>query len=82
MKTTVKDVLFRDEQDGPVMNATVVFYEDDAYYHRSAEVKVYVEKTVTDVQELKARAIEKALDFLTAAQSAHSDKDHLPANDK
>jgi hypothetical protein len=43
---------------------------------------VFVEKTVTDVQELKTQAIEKALDFLAAAQAARSDKDHPPASDK
>ena len=48
----------------PKMIAEVGFYDEKAEYHNSATVTVFLDKRDASISELRAEAIQKAIDFV------------------
>lgn len=64
MKITVTAINPNDAFTGDKMTVSVKFHDDEAHYQQSAVVTVYVDKTVTDIDQIKTLAIENARNFL------------------
>ena len=51
--------------------ATVRFWDENGPIHNSGSIEVAIDHTDTSIDELKAEAIQKAVEFLRLAISAH-----------
>ncbi len=70
---TIRPCDYSHNPDFPMMEAVVVFYDEKAEYHQSAEVLLFIEKKDYPLSQLKEVAIQKARDFLKLALSSHPD---------
>ena len=69
---SIKPCDYHDHPDFPKLEANVSFYDDQAKFHNSARVTVFIEKRDALLSELKEDSIRAAIDFLKIAQSSHS----------
>jgi hypothetical protein len=72
MQITVRSIKPCDDNNLPKMRAVVDFYDDEAEFHNSAEVEVFVDKRDATLSELKEEAILIAIDFLKSAIAVRS----------
>lgn len=72
MKITIEDLAINDGSEIPMMSAVVHFHDDASFYQKNAKVRVYIEKTITDLDQIKQIALQRAYEFLTTVQSTRS----------
>ncbi len=72
MKTEVVKMAFIDDDESPFLWATVTFWDENGPRHNGGEVMVAIDQKDVPIAELKTEAIEKAIEFLKLAISAHS----------
>ena len=71
MQVTVKKICPYDDCNGSKMLAVVGFYDEEAEFHNSAKVEIFIEKHDAHLSDLKKEAVQTALDFLRQALSSH-----------
>ena len=76
MRTTVEKILTNDSlkrtaniDDAPY-EVRVNVYEDDAEWHRSADLIVFVDRSATSLDEIRQQAVQRTKEFLTKALDA------------
>jgi hypothetical protein len=80
MRTTVEKILTNDSAkrvaniDNAPYEVRVIVFDDEAEWHQSAEVIVFVDRTTTSLDEVRRHAVERTREFLTKALQAMNEQ--------
>lgn len=78
MKITVLSIDPSYHSKNEKFKAIVKFHDDESYFQQSAEVTVFLDKSITDLSEIHDKSIQTAYDFLSSVISRRSSQSHVP----
>lgn len=76
--TAIKPCDYDSDPNFPKMEALISIYDEEAKFHNSADITVFIDKRDANLSELKKDGIKTAIDFLKHALSSEVAKEITP----